>query len=219
MIHRVILVLILVAAVLACQGKTLLLYQDPSGEFSVEVPRAWRRDGNESLARRPVALVSFIGEVQTQDEGNLLGALIHVTRVSRVRSEFPGNDKAFQAFAEAWLIPSDVLFGASRERLPADVRNNLPEVREASLGGRSARTYRRDYDYFNRLHMPAAVPMRLEDVVVRTDRAYYIIEYRATRALFEKHLPVFERFKQTFVFGPRFSPDPKKKNRHEEKNE
>ena len=177
-------------------------YADASGDFSSEIPASWDSIDDPDLKRRPAAIVAFLGEVKTQDEGNPLGAVVQVTRLTRVRAEMPAGDKARRVYAESWLTSPDALFKGPVEALLVDEKKGLPKVRETALGGKTARTYEREYEHFNAVHMPRPVPMKLVDVAVRTDKAYYIIEYRATRDLFEKHRPVFERFLKSFAFGP-----------------
>ena len=41
-------------------------------------------------------------------------------------------------------------------------------------------------------------PSRVDGVLLRSDEAYYVLEYRATEELFDKHHPAFERFKASF---------------------
>jgi hypothetical protein len=42
--------------------------------------------------------------------------------------------------------------------------------------------------------------MRLEDAVIQTPEAYYVLEYRATQELFEKYYPDYRAFKNAAVF-------------------
>lgn len=177
-------------------------YEDASGDFSSEIPASWQSINDPDLKRRPVAVLAFLGEMKTQDEGLPLGALIYVTRSTRAPSEMPAGGPARRAYAAAWLASSDMLFNGPVESLPVDPLKGLPKVSEISLGGKTARTYEREYEHFNAAHMPRPVLMRLASVAVRTDKAYYIIEYRATRDLFDRHRPVFERFLKSFAFGP-----------------
>lgn len=177
-------------------------YSDASGDVRAEVPRSWPSTHDPDLRRRPVAMLTFLGEETPQDEGRPLGALIHVTRVTRLAAEMPADPKARSRFVDAWITPSDVLFGAPVESLPPEARKGLPKVSDTSLGGKPAKTYEREYEYVNRAHGNVDVWIRLVDVVVRTDKAYYMIEYSAPRESFEKNRPVFERFLKTFAFGP-----------------
>jgi hypothetical protein len=102
----------------------------------------------------------------------------------------------------SWLAPSDALFGDA-SRVTAEQRKLMAyPVEDAALGGRKARTYERGYEHHNKTHMPRPVQMRLRDVVVQTAGSYYVIEYRATQKLWEKHKPAFERFLRSFKFGP-----------------
>ena len=188
---------LLLAALLAsaCAGKPAFEpYRDPAGDYSLEAPKGWPREGNADLKRRPSSVVSFVGVPEPSDEGTPLGAVLYVTKFYRLRSDFPGDDKAFAAYKKEVLVPSDALFGEGP--MPSDA----PVVSDTQLGGLPAKTYRRDYEHFNRLHMPRPVPMRLEDVVARTPEAYYVLEYRAAREFFDRHHAVFERAKSSFQF-------------------
>ncbi len=194
---------VLTLAAACARGPEFARHEDPAGGFSAEVPSRWRRDGDKDLSRRPVAVVSFIGAVDAQDESVPLGAVIHVTRVSRLPSDQPAGGRR-QAFIDAWITPTEVLFGASKDALKPELRAAVPaRIDPASLGGRPARTYQRDYVHNNPIHMSAPVPMRLVDFVVKTDAAYFIVEYRATLKRFDEFHPAFERFLKTFAFGPK----------------
>jgi len=177
-------------------------YADASGDFSVEAPKSWPSTHDPNLKRRPVAMVTFLGEETPQDEGRPLGAQIQVSRVTRVASEMPADAKARRKFVEAWIVPPDVLFGAPVESLPPEARENLPKVSDTTLGGKAAKTYEREYEYVNHAHGALDVWIRSVDVVVRTDKAYYMVVYSAPRDRFEKYRPVFERFVKSFAFGP-----------------
>ncbi|MBI3298425.1 MAG: hypothetical protein HYZ75_09700 [Elusimicrobia bacterium] len=178
--------------------------EDGSNTFSAELPSSWQADGDKDLARLPIAVVSYVGAVDSRDESIPLGAVINVTRVTRVAAEQPPESKGRKAFLAAWILPSEVVFGASPEGLRAELRKHLPaRVEDATLGGKPARTYSRDYVHENPLHMRGPVRMRLTDYVVRTDAAFYIVEYRATAKRYDEFKPVFERFLKSFTFGPR----------------
>ena len=169
-------------------------YADASGDFTAEMPSSWKSYNDLDLKRRPVGVLSFVGELQTQDEGIPIGAVINVTRASRTASEMPVGGRELKAYGEGWIAPSEDLFGAHPK---SDLK-----VTNTALGGKDARTYEREFVWENPAHAIKPIPMRLVDVVVRTDKAFYIIEYRATQKLFEKHRPVFERFLKGFAFGP-----------------
>ena len=194
---------LLLGAAAACRRPLVWQpYADASGDFRSEMPESWSSYQDPNLKRRPVAVVAFLGEMKTQVEGYPIGAIIQVTRASRVPSELPAGDKARKNYAASWLSSPDLLFKGPVEALPVDLKKGLPKVSEATLGAKTARTYEREYEEFDAVHMPRPIPMKLVDFVVRTDKAYYIIEYRAPRSLYEKHRPVFERFLKSFAFGP-----------------
>lgn len=173
-------------------------YRDPSGAFTMDVPKGWQRDGDPDTTRRPVAVTAFIGQVAVQDEGTPLGAVLYVTRLSR-RADHPKGEKAFRDYKRALLEPTAALFSGNRRGLTEEMRKGLPQqIEKLEMGGFPARTYRREFRHFNPLHMSEAVPMRLEDAVVETPEAYFVLEYRATADLFEKHYHAFQRARATF---------------------
>ncbi len=162
----------------------------------------WRRDGDKDLSRKPVAVVSFIGEVQADDEGVPLGAVINVTRIARAKADVPGGDKGFAAYQKNWLFRSDALFGGPKDVLPENQKPLLAlPISDETVGGLKAKVYRQEFTESNPVHNSNSVAMRLEDAVVQTPEAYYVLEYRATKELFDKHYPVYQRFKAAATFG------------------
>jgi hypothetical protein len=195
--------IVVLAALMAssCAQKPVFeLYRDPGGDYSLEVPKGWPRAGNADLKRKPNSVISFIGRNEPSDEGTPLGAVLYVTKFYRQRSDFPGDAKGFDAYRQEVLAPSEALFGAGP--LPA----GAPRVSDMRLGGLAAKTYRRDYEHFNRLHMPKPVAMRLEDVVIQTREAFYVLEYRATSELFDRYHYAFEKAKASFQLANRNGP-------------
>lgn len=195
-------VLLLGAAAACTRSLVWQPYADTSGDVRSEIPSSWSSYNDPDLARRPVAVVAFLGEMKIQVEGYPIGAIIQVTRATRVPSELPTGELARKKYSASWLASPDLLFKGPVAALPVDLKKGLPKVSEAMVGAKVARTYEREYEEFDAIHMPRPIPMRLVDFVVRTDKAYYIVEYRAPRDLFEKHRPVFERFLKSFAFGP-----------------
>lgn len=150
-------------------------YSDPSKDFVLQVPKGWLQ---EAINRRPTSVASFVGEVTDQDEGIPLGAVLYVTKFYRYRADHPGSNAGYEAYLKDVLLPLDVLFGASPEKLPAEIRKKLASpVNETQLSGLPAKTYRRDFEHYNPFHMSRSYQMRLEDVVIRTPTAYYVLEY------------------------------------------
>ena len=193
---------LVLAGLSACRAKPhTVAYVDPSGLFRAEIPDTWRRDGDKDLSRKPVAVVSFIGEISSQDEGLPVGAVINVTRITRLANEVPGGDKGYAAFQRNWLSRSDALFGGPKNVLPEDQKAllSLP-VADETIGGRKAKVYRQEYRQGNPIHSTSAPAMRLEDAVIQTPEAYYVLEYRATQDLFDKYYPVYRGLKNAAVF-------------------
>ncbi len=195
---RATLVILLLAA--ACsRDHAWQRHIDASGDISADVPTDWPSNQDPNLQRRPIASLEFLGEEKPQDEGRPLGSLIRVTRVTRVTSEMPADKRARKKYEENWLGAPGVLFGASIKSLPPAERKKIPTVSDITLGGKPAKTCEIEYEYVNR---SLRVWIRAVDIVVRTDKAYYTIEYSAPRDRFEKNRPVFERFLKSFAFGP-----------------
>lgn len=176
-------------------------YEDVSGLVSFEIPKTWPLAADSDLKRIPTASLTFVGEEKPQDEGVFLGATIHVTRVARADADMPKGEPAHGRYVATWIAPADVVFGASPETLPPESRKDLPKVSDTTLGGKTAKTYGREYEYVNQVR-GIRLWLKLVDYIVRTDKAYYMIEYRAPRDTFEKNRPVFERFVKGFAFGP-----------------
>lgn len=163
-------------------------FQEASGQFIADLPVEWHRDGQDDLARRPAATMTWIGAVEAEKEGRQVGAMIHISRFQRKDAPL--------AFKRSTLDPTDTMFGPGP--LPAGAPSVVIPL---SIDGRPARRYRRDFEEILGGGMHGTtnpIPMRLEDVVIETPDAYFVLEYRATRNIFEKHHPVFERLISTF---------------------
>ena len=48
------------------------------------------------------------------------------------------------------------------------------------------------------MHGNKKYSIKLEDIVIRTPEAYYVLEYRATQELFDKYYFAFEKAAETF---------------------
>lgn len=163
-------------------------FKEASGEFSADLPSNWHRDGQDDLRRKPAASMTWIAEVAEESEGSQVGAMIHISRFQR--------EGAPASFKKSTLDPTDAMFGPGP--LPAGAPVNVTSF---TLSGHPARRYRRDFEVvlgggMHRATSPIA--MRLEDIVVQTPDAYYVLEYRATKALFDKHYQAFDRLAATF---------------------
>lgn len=176
-------------AVIGCsQEPSYREFKEASGEFAADIPLKWLRDGQDDLRRVPAASMTWIAEVAEESEGNQVGAMIHISRFQR--KDAPSN------FKKSTLDPTDMMFGSGP--LPPGAPANVSSL---TMSGHPARRYRRDFEAVlgGGMH-PAKGPiaMRLEDIVVQTPDAYYVLEYRATKALFDKHYQAFERLAATF---------------------
>lgn len=170
--------LVLAAAALVLAGCSkkgaYARYEDPTG-FSAEVPATWPRDGDKDLTRRPVAMMSWVGADQPQDEGVALGAVLHVTRVSRKREDLPPR-WSWPKYQAEWLNRPDQLFAKGKGDLAEYAEEGTVE---------------------NKLHGLAPTLIKTDTVVLRTPDAYWVLNYSATQDKFGQHLAAFERLKAT----------------------
>lgn len=179
---------VLLTAVGCSHKPSFQQFKDASGVFAADLPSNWHRGGQDDLGRRPAATMTWVGEVAEESEGRQLGAMIHISRFQR--KDVPSD------FKKSTLDPADTMF--SPDPLPADAPANIASL---TISGHPARRYRRDFEAVlgGGLHQTKGpFAMRLEDIVVQTPDAYYVLEYRATKALFDKHYQAFERLASTF---------------------
>lgn len=157
----------------ACAKKlTFEPYKDASG-LSAEVPAGWSRLGDPDLTRKPIAVATWVGKLVAEDEGTPIGAVINITRISRKPANLQkGQD--WGRYKADWLDRSDALF-----------------AKEKGDGA----SFRQEFVLKNKTHGLAPTNMRLEDLVLRTDDAYWVLDYRATAELFDKYYPAFQRLK------------------------
>lgn len=182
-------ILALLLAVVGCAQKDPFQpFKDASGEFESDVPADWRREGDDDLGRRPAATLTWVGMVAEESEGMQLGAMIHVSRFQRTGVP-PG-------FKKSTLDPTDLMFGPGPFPPGAP-----PNITTLTVSGHPARRYHREFEVVlgGGLHKTnGPIAMRLEDIVIQTPKAYYVLEYRATKSLFDKHYRAFERLTSTF---------------------
>lgn len=179
---------VLITAVGCSHRTSFQQFKEATGEFAADLPSNWHREGQDDLGRRPTATMTWIAEVAAESEGRQLGAMIHISRFER--KDAPVD------FKKSTLDPTDTMFGPGP--LPADAPANINSL---TIGGHPARRYRRDFEVVlgGGLHKAKGpFAMRLEDIVVQTPDAYYVLEYRATKTLFVKHYHAFERLAATF---------------------
>jgi hypothetical protein len=163
-------ILIVLTAAAACGKKapTYEAFKSDAG-FSLEAPKEWPREAGP--AGKPAVVTEFIGDVQPQDEGVALGAVLTVTKLSR-------KDAAASLLKDTKaLFPDDA----------ATAAESKPYSRDYEHGGPSP------------MHQNAApVPMRVEGKVFRTADAFYVVELRGVRSKFDANRPVLERALATF---------------------
>lgn len=172
------------------------LYREPAGTFTAEVPVGWPKDFDDAFTRKPIAGVSWVGKLVDGGEGRAIGAVIEVRKLWRLKKDHPAP-KDYERFNKSVLEPTADLFNGA---YPADVL-----VSDGVLSGLPAKIYsRNEFDQATGGGMHGAVkhhPSRVEGVVLQTPEAYYVLEYRATKDLFDKHRPAFERLKTSFKLG------------------
>lgn len=177
-----------ISASVACAQKTAFQeFKEASGEFVADLPSNWHRDGQDDLRRRPAASMTWVAEVAAESEGQQVGAMIHVSRFQR--------REAPTGFRKSTLEATDSMFGSGP--LPSGAPADISAL---TVSGHPARRYRRDFEAVlgGGMHKTAGpIAMRLEDVVIQTPDAYFVLEYRATGKLFDKHHPAFERLVAT----------------------
>lgn len=182
---------LLVIAMLAaaCSGPPdFIQYQEPGGAFSAEVPKRWELDERGAFSRRPVGEVWWIGKVSDDHEGWPIGAIIYVRRMEK------NPDKRNKIYIKWDLADTQALF--TQKKFPAGLR-----VEKSTFLGFDAREFSRDYDeklgggWHGKVRI---VPARAEGVVLDTPESYYVLEYRATKDLFDKYRYGFVKLKESF---------------------
>jgi len=185
--------LALMVASAACSSKpSFEPFREASGEFSVDAPHGWGVDYNDSFTRKPIASVSWVGELTDGSEGAVIGSVVEIRKLWRRPEDHP-EPKTFTRYRMNVLEPTEALFGGTA---PRDIA-----TADAILSGRAARSYRRVFEQTNKGGLHGAVkryPSRVEGVVLKTPEAFYVLEYRATEPLFERHRPVFQKMRDTF---------------------
>jgi len=176
-------------------GPAFRFYQDPAGEYSLEVPKGWTTYTNIGTAgQKPVTFVLFVGEEEPKDGAQFLGAYFAVYKYYVDRKDHPGNDQDFQRHIEANVLPAHALF-----------KVEAAEVSSSTVAGLPARSYRRPFLYRRTSEdgREWGLPMKVEHWVISRGRAFFVLEYRANARSFPRHLAAFERARATLRFyGP-----------------
>lgn len=185
---------LLAAALLlsACgRGPAYEPYGDASAGFSTEIPKGWKAELAGPFPEWPARRAQWIAEVADEHEGAVVGAIITIWRMDRKASEKQAR------YRDEMLAATEALFS---DEQPPDVL-----VAPGEFAGQPARAFQRELveNLGGGLHgAPRAHPSRISGVAVQTAKAYYVLEYRATLELFDKHLPTFQRMRERFKLIP-----------------
>lgn len=176
----------------ACgRGPSYEAYGDPAAGFSTELPKGLKADLAGPFPEWPAKRTQWVLEAADEHEGAVLGAIITIWRMERKAGEKQAR------YRDEMLAATEALFS---DEQPPDVL-----VAPGEFAGRPARAFQRELveNLGGGLHgTPRAHPSRISGVAVETPDAYYVLEYRATLELFDKHLPVFQRVRERFKLTP-----------------
>lgn len=176
-----------IATLAACsRPPSFIEYREPGGAFVVQAPSQWHLDERGPFSRRPVGEVWWIGNVGEYEDWPF-GAVISVRRLDK------NPDKRNKNYIKWDLADTQALFaGRQLQGL---------KVTKASLLGFDAREFEREYEEFfggGCFGKLRSRPTRAEGVVIDTPDAYYVLEYRTKRELFEKYRYGFAMMKGSF---------------------
>lgn len=167
----------------------------PSGEWSFEVPSDWSSVDDADLKRRPVARVTLLGKLAEEDQGVLIGAAISLTKFYRKQADHPQGAKGFASYRERILDQRDAIFGGK-------AAPGTSGLKEETVSGLPARSFRVDSASFPRVHRKTAAPMKAEELLIQAPGAYYELEYHAPPELFDRYRPAFEKAKASLRLNP-----------------
>lgn len=165
-------------------------YRDAQGAFTTMAPEGWTPEVVGPFPEWPARKTVWVGAVADEHEGQPIGALYTIWRMDR----HPTGKQA--RYRDEMLAATDALFA---DEAPADVM-----VAPGEVDGHPARAFQRDLveNLGGGVHGAVRTyPSRISGVAIQTPDAYYVLEYRATLELFEKHLPVFQRMREGFRPG------------------
>lgn len=174
-----------------CSGEpNYVPYEDAAGAFRTEVPDVWRAEVSGPFPEWPARKTQWVGAVADQHEGDAIGALYTVWRMER-----HPTDKQ-KRYRDEMLAATDALFS---DEAPPDVL-----VAPGEIAGYPARAFQRELmeNLGGGLHGAVrSHPSRVSGIAIQLPDAYYVLEYRATLELFDKHLPHFQRLREKFRLG------------------
>ena len=177
-------------------------YQDSDGNFRFEAPMGWQpMPGPQSDKTAPS--VYFRGFENVGGQRTPVDVAVLVSKLPRNPQAF-ASPEAFERYRRSTLLQVDALFGPASPDLQEPLRSLIAKnVQDISVAGIAGKTYRRDYDYIDPHGPPGAkpLPVSLEEIVLRTPEAYYVLEYRARRDLFDRYHFAADRLKASFKPG------------------
>jgi len=177
-------------------------YQDSEGNYRFEAPLGWQ-PSTEERVEKPAASVFFRGYEPVNGQEVPIDAAVLVSKLPR-RPEFFGSREDFERFRRTTLLQVDALFGPPSPELQEPLRSLIAKnTKDITVAGIPGKTYHRDYDYVDPKGPPGSkpLPISLEEIVLKTPDAYYVLEYRARRDLFDKYHFAADRLKSTFQPG------------------
>jgi hypothetical protein len=177
-------------------------YRDPKGNFSFDAPKPWTQKKDSDRADGPVVSVFLLGQETVDGKQVAVDVAVSVTKLPR-RAELFATERDYDAFRRSTLLQVDALFGPPAPELKEPLRSLIAkDTQDIIIAGIGGKAYRRDYDYVDPKY-PNVKPLAVtvEDVVLKTPDAYYILEYRVRRDLFDRYRFVGERLRATFQPG------------------
>ncbi|MDX6771067.1 MAG: hypothetical protein SF051_16165 [Elusimicrobiota bacterium] len=180
----------LAAALLAggCSQKTNYIeHKDAVAGYTVQVPDEWAPVVSGPYPEWPARKTEWIGAVADEHEGIAIGAIYTVWRMDRKPTAKQ------KKYAETMLAATDALFA---DEAPEDVM-----VAAGEFAGFPAAAFQRELTENLGGGIHGAVrshPSRISGIAIRTPDAYFVLEYRATKKLFDENLPHFQRLRETF---------------------
>ncbi len=187
--RRIALLALLLAA--GCSKKVqYITHHDVLGGYTVEIPDDWVQNVSGPFPEWPARKTEWVGAVADQHEGIAIGAIYTIWRMDRKPT---AKQKKYR---ESMLAATDALFN---DEQPEDVM-----VAPGEVHGYPARAFQRELteNLGGGIHGELRPhPSRISGVAIQLPDAYYVLEYRATLKLFDKHLPAFQRIRDTFKPG------------------
>ena len=163
----------------------------------------WRPASPEQPGAKGATSVYFRGYESVDGQNRPIDVAVLVSKLPRRPNAF-SSPQDYDRFRRATLLQVDALFDPPSPDLPDTLKNLVAKnTQDITIAGLPGKTYHRDYDYIDP-HAAAGskpLPVSLEEIVLRTPEAYYVLEYRARRDLFDRYHFAAERLKSSFQPG------------------